>query len=83
VLMAEKPNSPDGLKKLDCAIDVARGQNSRFLELRACVSKARVWRDRGLHNDARKLVVPVYSWFTEGLDTVDLREARAFLKALA
>jgi class 3 adenylate cyclase/predicted ATPase len=83
VLMAEKPNSPDGLKSLDCAINVARRQNSRFLELRACVSKARVWRDRGLHDDARKIVAPVYSWFTEGLDTIDLREARDFLEALA
>jgi predicted ATPase len=82
VLMAEKPNSSDGIKSLDCAIDVARRQNSRFLELRACVSKARVWRDRGLHDDARKIVAPAYRWFTEGLDTVDLREARAFLEAL-
>jgi hypothetical protein len=38
--------------------------------------------DRGLHDDARKIVAPVYRWFTEGLDTIDLREARAFLEAL-
>jgi predicted ATPase len=82
VLTAEKPNSPDGMKSLDCAIDVARRQNSRFLELRACVSKARVCRDRGLRDDARKIVTPVYRWFTEGLETVDLREARVFLEAL-
>ena len=82
VLTAEKLNSSDGMKSLDCAINVARQQNSRFLELRACVSKARVCRDRGLHDDARKIVAPVYSWFTEGLDTVDLREARTFLEAL-
>jgi hypothetical protein len=42
-----------------------------------------VWRDRGLRDDARKIVTPIYRWFTEGLDTVDLREARAFLEALA
>jgi class 3 adenylate cyclase/predicted ATPase len=83
VLTAEKPNSPDGVKSLDCAINVAQRQNSRFLELRACVSKGRVWRDRGLRDDARKIVTPIYRWFTEGLDTVDLREARAFLEALA
>jgi predicted ATPase len=83
VLTAEKPNSADGMKSLDCAINVARRQNSRFLELRACVSKARVCRDRGLRDDARKIVAPVYRWFTEGLDTVDLTEARAFLEALA
>jgi predicted ATPase len=83
VLTAEKPNSPDGIKSIDCAIDVARRQNSRFLELRACVSKARVWRDRGLRGDALKIVAPVYSWFTEGLDTIDLTEARTLLEALA
>jgi class 3 adenylate cyclase/predicted ATPase len=83
VLLAENPNSPDGMKSLDCAINVARRQNSRFLELRACVSKARVWRDRGLSDDARQIVAPVYGWFTEGLDTVDLREARALLEAPA
>jgi predicted ATPase/class 3 adenylate cyclase len=83
VLTAEKPNSPDGIKSLDCAINVAQRQNSRFLELRACVSKGRGWRDRGLRDDAREIVRPIYRWFTEGLDTVDLREARAFLEALA
>lgn len=82
VLTAEKPNSPDGIKSLDCAINVAQRQNSRFLELRACVSKGRVCRDRGLRDDARKIVTPIYRWFTEGLDTVDLREARVFLEAL-
>jgi class 3 adenylate cyclase/predicted ATPase/ribosomal protein L40E len=82
VITAEKPDSPDGPKCLDRAINVAREQNSRFLELRACVSKARVWRDRGLHEDARKIVAPVYSWFTEGLDTIDLQEARVFLEEL-
>jgi predicted ATPase len=83
VLMAEKPNSPDGMKSLDCAINVALRQNSRFLELRACVSKARVWRDRGLRDEAREIVGPVYRSFNEGLGTVDLTEARIFLEALA
>jgi hypothetical protein len=70
------------MKSLDCAINVARRQNSRFLELRASISKVRVCRDRGLRDDAREIVAPVYRWFTEGLDTVDLREARDFLEAL-
>jgi class 3 adenylate cyclase/predicted ATPase len=82
VLTAAEPNSPNGMKSLDCAINVARRQNSRFLELRASISKARVCRDRGLRDDAREIVAPVYRWFTEGLDTVDLREARDFLEAL-
>ncbi len=70
-------------KSFDRAINIARRQNSRFLELRACVSKARVWRDRGLRDDAREIVTPVYRWFSEGLDTIDLKEARAVLEGLA
>jgi len=83
VLTAEKPNSPDGMKSFDRAINIARRQNSRFLELRACVSKARASRERGLRDDAREIVTPVFSWFTEGLDTIDLKEARAVLEGLA
>ena len=83
VLTAEKQNSPDGMKSFDRAINIARQQNSRFLELRACVSKARVWRDRGLRDGAREIVTPVYRWFSEGLDTIDLKEARAVLEGLA
>ena len=83
VLIAEKPDSPDGMASLDRAIDVARRQSSRFLELRACVSKARVWRERGFRDEGRELLGPVYHSFNEGLDTVDLTEARALLEALA
>jgi predicted ATPase len=83
VLIAEKPDSPDGIASLDRAIDVARRQSSRFLELRACVSKARVWRERGFRDEGRELLGPVYHSFNEGLDTVDLTEARALLEALA
>jgi class 3 adenylate cyclase/predicted ATPase len=83
VLIAEKPDSPDGIASLDRAIAVARRQNSRFLELRACVSKARVWRDCGFRDEARELLGPVYRSFKEGLETVDLMEARTLLEALA
>jgi predicted ATPase/class 3 adenylate cyclase len=82
VLIVEKPDSPDGIANLDRAIEVSRRQSSRFLELRACVSKARAWRDRGFRNEARELLGPVYHSFKEGLETVDLTEARALLAAL-
>jgi predicted ATPase len=82
VLIAEKPDSPDGMASLDRAIEVARRQSSRFLELRACVSKARAWRDHGFRDEARELLGPVYRSFKEGLETVDLTEARALLAAL-
>ncbi len=66
----------------DHAIDVARRQKSRFLELRATTSKARLYRERGLREPARELLAPIYRSFTEGLDTVDLVEARTLLDEL-
>ena len=47
------------------------------------MSMARLWRDQGKRDAARDLLVPVYGWFTEGFDTLDLKEAKALLKALA
>jgi predicted ATPase len=44
---------------------------------------ARIWRDQGKPNEARELLAPVYSWFTEGFDTLDLKEAKALLGELA
>ena len=45
--------------------------------LRAVMSMARLWRDQGKRDEARDLLAPVYGWFTEGLDTLDLKEAKA------
>jgi len=47
------------------------------------MSMARFWRDQGKQQQARELLAPVYGWFTEGFDTVDLREAKALLDVLA
>src|SRR5262249_25705459 len=77
VMLSEQPDAAAGVASLGRSIDVARRQNSRFLELRACVSKARHLRDRGLCDKARDLLAPVYGSFSEGLMTVDLQEARA------
>ena len=44
---------------------------------------ARLWRDQGKRDEARKLLAPVYGWFTEGFDTLDLKEAKALLDELA
>jgi len=51
-------------------------------ELRAASSLARLWRDQGKQTDARDLLAPIYTWFTEGLDTPDLREAASVLDEL-
>jgi class 3 adenylate cyclase/predicted ATPase len=65
------------------AITVARKQQAKSLELRAVMSMARLWRDQGNRDDARDLLASVYNWFTEGFDTLDLKEAESLLKALA
>ncbi|MGA7002428.1 MAG: hypothetical protein WBZ28_10875, partial [Pseudolabrys sp.] len=52
-------------------------------ELRAAMSLARLWRDQGKQDAARELLAPVYGWFTEGFDTLDLKEAKALLDELA
>jgi predicted ATPase len=53
------------------------------LELRAATSLARLWSDRGRNAEARDLLAPIYGWFTEGFETLDLKEAKILLDALA
>jgi predicted ATPase len=64
------------------ALQTARSQEAKSFELRAAMSLARLWQKQGKHQDAFKLLKPVYDWFTEGLDTGDLKEANSLLKAL-
>ena len=65
------------------ALSVARQQQAKSWELRAAMSMARLWRDHGKPQQARELLAPVYGWFTEGFDTLDLKEAKALLEQLA
>jgi predicted ATPase len=65
------------------ALAVARKQQAKSWELRAATSRARLWRNQGRLSDARDLVAPVYAWFTEGFDTLDLRQAKTLLDELA
>ena len=58
-------------------------QQAKSWELRAAMSMARLWRDQGKRDEARELLAPVYGWFTEGFDTLDLKEAKALLEELA
>jgi class 3 adenylate cyclase/predicted ATPase len=64
------------------ALAVAREQQAKSWELRAAMSMARLWRNQGKRDDARDLLAPVYGWFTEGFDTLDLKEAKALLDEL-
>jgi len=65
------------------ALAVARQQQAKSWELRAAMSMARLWRDQGKRDEARDLLAPVYGWFTEGFDTLDLKEAKKLLEELA
>jgi predicted ATPase len=64
------------------ALEVARAQNAKWLELRSTVSLARLLRDNNRHNEARTMLAEIYNWFTEGFDTADLKEAKALLEEL-
>lgn len=65
------------------ALAVARRQQAKSWELRAAMSMAWLWRDQGKRDEARDLLAPIYGWFTEGFDTLDLREAKALLDELS
>jgi predicted ATPase len=64
------------------ALEVARRQQAKSWELRAAMSLARLWQRQGKRAAARELLAPIYGWFTEGVDTADLQEAKALLEAL-
>ena len=64
------------------ALSVARQQQAKSWELRAAMSLARLWHDQGKPQQARELLAPVYGWFTEGFDTLDLKEAKVLLDEL-
>jgi predicted ATPase len=65
------------------SLAVARGQQAKSWELRAATSMARLWLDQGKRQQARDLLAPVYNWFTEGFDTLDLKETKKLLSELA
>jgi predicted ATPase len=62
------------------ALEVARRQQAKSLELRAAMSLAHLWQQQDRRAEAHALLAPVYGWFTEGFDTVDLQEAKALLE---
>jgi predicted ATPase len=64
------------------ALDTARSQQAKMLELRAAVSLSRLWQQQGKRQEARQLLAEVYAWFTEGFGTRDLQEAKTLLTEL-
>jgi predicted ATPase len=73
----------EGQSALEEALRIARRQQAKAYELRAATSLARLWGEQGRRAEARGLLAPIFGWFTEGFDTVDLKEAKALLDQLA
>jgi predicted ATPase len=76
------PDVPQAEAAFLRALDVARRQQAKALELRAALSLARFWQEQGQRVAAHQLLAESYSWFTEGFDTADLQEAKALLEEL-
>ena len=74
------PDVPQAQVAFRRAMDVARCQQAKALELRAAMSLARLWQQQGKRDAARELLAEIYGWFTEGLDTADLQEAKGLLE---
>jgi class 3 adenylate cyclase/predicted ATPase len=85
VLLLQQAGTPqaDAESWFQRALEVARRQEAKSLELRASMSLAHLWLQQGKQAEAHALLAPVYSWFTEGFDTADLQEAKALLEELA
>jgi predicted ATPase len=81
-LMLPEPDAAKAEACFERALAVARAQQGKSFELRAALSMARLWREQGKRDQAREILAPVYDWFTEGFDTLDLKQARALLDEL-
>jgi len=82
-LKSPEPDAAKAEAYFDRALAVARKQQAKSWELRAAIRMARLWRDQGRPQQARDLLAPVYGWFSEGFETLDLREAKALLGELS
>jgi predicted ATPase len=83
LLAGAGPGAEDAERCFRQAVEIARHQSAKSLELRAATSLSRLLQRQGKREDARRLLAEVYAWFTEGFDTADLKDARALLDALA
>jgi predicted ATPase len=83
VLKSPTPDTAKAEAYFERALEVARAQQAKSCELRAAMSIARFYNDQGRRARARELLAPVYAWFSEGFNTVDLKRARTLLDTLA
>jgi predicted ATPase len=82
VLISDEQDAAKAEAHFKRALAIARQHQAKSFELRAAMSMARLWRDHGRRGEAHDLLAPVYGWFTEGFDTLDLTEAKALLGEL-
>jgi class 3 adenylate cyclase/predicted ATPase len=82
-LLAREPDVAKAEAHFERALAVARKQQAKSWELRVAMSMARLWRDQGKRQQAHALLASVYGWFTEGFDTLDLKEAKSLLEQLS
>ena len=86
-MSASRPLTPDPQGEAEAcfqkAIEVARNQEAKSLELRAVMSLSRLWQQQGKHAEAQQRLAELYGWFTEGFDTKDLQAAKALLEELS
>lgn len=84
LLLAASPQGPaEAEASYQQALEVARHQEVKSLELRAAASLARLWWQQGRQKDAHELLAPIYGWFSEGFDTADLKGAKELLSELS
>jgi predicted ATPase len=81
-LMSPEPDAAKAEEHFERALAIAREQDAKSWELRAATSMARLWRDQGKRQAAGDLLAPIYGWFTEGFDTLDLKQAKALFEEL-
>ena len=83
LLMQSETNAMEAQGCLHEALQIARRQNARALELRAAVTLGHLYQKQGKNEEARGILTPIYGWFTEGLETADLTEAKALLEQIS
>ncbi len=82
LLRQDDTNTAEAQRCFERAIEIARKQSARSLELRATMSLARLFAKQGHRDGARAMLAEIYGWFTEGFDTADLKDAKALLEEL-
>jgi predicted ATPase len=81
-LLSPEPSTAKAEACFKRALEVARAQQAKSWELRAAMSLARLWRGQGKRHEGRNHLAQIHGWFTEGFDTLDLKQAKALLDAL-